>query len=66
MLLKSKALTIDPLRPLTIGSFCLVAFIALYRWGGDSPALNFLTGLFCGLSIVMNLWGMWLYRRRRR
>jgi len=46
-----------------IGGICLAAAILMDRFVGPGASVDFLVGLFTGLSIVLNLLG--LYRRGR-
>lgn len=66
MLLREKALVTSYRTPVSIGLLCMTAFILLNRFGGDEPIFNFLAGLFCGLSIVMNIWGVVLFGSQQR
>jgi hypothetical protein len=45
-----------------VGGICLAAAILIDRFVGPGALVDFLVGLFTGLSIVLNLLG--LYRRR--
>jgi hypothetical protein len=45
-----------------IGGICLAAAILMDRFVGSGASVDFLVGLLTGLSIVLNLLG--LYRRR--
>jgi hypothetical protein len=53
-------LTDDLLIP--VGGICLAAAILMDRFVGSGASVDFLVGLLTGLSIVLNLLG--LYRRR--
>jgi|GEM_PF-5051587 len=66
MLLREKAITFNPLLPLAAGGLCFVAFAMLDRFGSDYRAIDFFSGMFCGISVVMNIWGLWLFGRQRR
>jgi hypothetical protein len=46
-----------------IGGICLAAAILMDRFVGPGASVDFLVGLLTGLSIVLNLLG--LYRRGR-
>jgi hypothetical protein len=45
-----------------VGGICLAAAILMDRFVGSGASVDFLVGLLTGLSIVLNLLG--LYRRR--
>lgn len=45
-----------------VGGICLAAAILMDRFVGSGTSVDFLVGLLTGLSIVLNLLG--LYRRR--
>ena len=47
---------------LAIGMFSLVIAIALDRFAGQEPLIDFFCGLFTGLSMVMNLGYLINYR----
>ena len=53
-------LTDDLLIP--VGGICLAAAILMDRFVGSGASVDFLVGLLTGLSIALNLLG--LYRRR--
>jgi hypothetical protein len=52
-------------RLLLTGMICLSAGILIERFAGDTGILNFLTGVFIGMSIVFNLTGLYLFGRKR-
>ena len=66
MLLREKALSMNPLRIISIGVACFVVSTVLGRFESSHHAVDFLAGMFCGLSITFNIWGLWLYGRQRR
>ncbi|HBH23471.1 MAG TPA: hypothetical protein DDY13_08610 [Cytophagales bacterium] len=43
---------------LPIGMLCLAIGMVFCKVGGEHAAVNFLAGLFCGLSIVFALFGL--------
>jgi hypothetical protein len=66
MLLREKALQINPQIPLTIGASSMVIFILLERFVSGYSVVDFLSGMFCGISVAFNIWGLWLFGRQRR
>jgi hypothetical protein len=49
-----------------IGNGCLVVAVLLGRYGNTLPGTDFIQGLLLGLSITLNLTGLWLWRSQRR
>jgi len=66
MLLREKALHINPLIPLGLGASCTVAFIVLERFVTGYSVVDFLSGMLCGMSVTFNIWGLWLFGRQHR
>jgi hypothetical protein len=66
MLLREKAKELNPMIPLGIGCSCTVLFLGLDRFASGPAAVDFLVGMFSGMSVVLNVWGLWLYGRQRR
>ncbi|MFH1014041.1 MAG: hypothetical protein V1769_06005 [Thermoplasmatota archaeon] len=50
---------------LSIGMISLALSIVLRRYGGESTILNFLEGVLIGLSLVLNLVFLILYRKEK-
>jgi len=66
MILREKVIQANPMVPLGIGCLCTAAFIGLNRFVSGYGAVDFLSGMLCGLSVVVNGWGLWLFGRRNR
>ncbi|MFL5487693.1 MAG: hypothetical protein ACJ8AJ_04330 [Gemmatimonadaceae bacterium] len=68
MILRSKS--IDPKKLMLIGSSFLVVAIASRvihpTFGFGDDALDFVNGMFIGISIGVNLWAALLFGRQRR
>ncbi len=48
---------------LTAGIVSLITSLILSALNSDLTYINFLAGLFIGLSVPLNLYGIWLYGR---
>ncbi len=48
---------------LTAGIVSLITSLILSTLNSDLTYINFLSGLFIGLSVPLNLYGIWLYGR---
>ena len=51
---------------LAIGMFALIAAILLGRYVDPSPVINFLEGMFYGLSLVLNAFFLIMMRKQRK
>lgn len=49
----------------TIGAFSFLLTILLSRFLAFLPGVDFLTGMFTGLAIVMYFWALFVYRKIR-
>ncbi len=49
---------------LMIGLFSVSLGGMLARFGGDTPLVNFLSGMFFGISIPTNIYTIWKFGRR--
>ena len=52
-------------RLLMTGMICLSAGILIDRFAGDTGILNFLEGVFIGMSVVFNLTGLYMFGGNR-
>ena len=60
------ARTKNPLPILAVGVASMMISILLGRIAGDWSGVHFTQGLFAGLSIPLNIYGLYLFGRQRR
>jgi hypothetical protein len=58
--------TKNPLPYLVTGVTCATVSTFLTRLGTDSSVLDFVQGLLAGLSLPLNIFGLYLFGRRQR
>jgi hypothetical protein len=62
MLLRNK----NPLSIISAGVICAALSVILGRFAGDWSGVDFMQGVFAGMSIPLNIYGLYLFGRQRR